>query len=172
MSLWIGTCRKVPPLVPSLRDCKVSQQKSSQHLFIVGGPCESEYQHPARDTLPVPQHAPTMSHTASCLLVRCMVALRTGGHTQACPPRHTHDHPHTPTLNRTHARRFYKNFSKSKKKAFTKYAKKYTDGKKQIEAELEQLKRHCCVIRVLAHTQVCCREGTCARVRARMCVCV
>jgi len=33
--------------------------------------------------------------------------------------------------------------------------KKYTDGKKEIEAELEQLKRHCCVIRVLAHTQVC-----------------
>jgi large subunit ribosomal protein L3e len=51
-------------------------------------------------------------------------------------------------------RKFYKNFSKSKKKAFTKYAKKYTDGKKQIEAELEQLKKHCVVIRVLAHTQI------------------
>jgi hypothetical protein len=50
---------------------------------------------------------------------------------------------------------FYKNFSASKKKAFTKYAKKYTDGKKTIEAELEQLKKHCVVIRVLAHTQVC-----------------
>jgi large subunit ribosomal protein L3e len=42
----------------------------------------------------------------------------------------------------------------SKKKAFTKYAKKYTDGKKEIEAELEQLKKHCVAIRVLAHTQV------------------
>jgi len=51
-------------------------------------------------------------------------------------------------------RRFYKNFSKSKKKAFTKYAKKYSDGKKQIEAELEQLKKHCVAIRVLAHTQI------------------
>jgi len=51
-------------------------------------------------------------------------------------------------------RRFYKNYSKSKKKAFTKYAKKYTDGKKQIESELEQLKKHSVVIRVLAHTQV------------------
>uniref|UniRef100_A0A7S3VMG7 Ribosomal protein L3 n=1 Tax=Dunaliella tertiolecta TaxID=3047 RepID=A0A7S3VMG7_DUNTE len=51
-------------------------------------------------------------------------------------------------------RRFYKNYTKSKKKAFTKYVKKYTDGKKEIEAELEQLKKHCCVIRVLAHTQV------------------
>ncbi|RRR13539.1 50S ribosomal protein L3, partial [Enterobacter hormaechei] len=51
-------------------------------------------------------------------------------------------------------RRFYKNYTKSKKKAFTKYVKKYTEGKKEIEAELEQLKKHCCVIRVLAHTQV------------------
>jgi large subunit ribosomal protein L3e len=51
--------------------------------------------------------------------------------------------------------RFYKNWSRSKKKAFSKYVKKYTDGRKQIEAELEQLKKHCCVIRVLAHTQVC-----------------
>jgi hypothetical protein len=52
------------------------------------------------------------------------------------------------------SRRFYKNFGRSKKKAFTKYAKKYTDGKNQIQAELEQLKKHCSVIRVLAHTQV------------------
>jgi len=43
---------------------------------------------------------------------------------------------------------------KSKKKAFANYTKKYTDGKKGIEAELEQLKKHCCVIRVLAHTQI------------------
>lgn len=32
--------------------------------------------------------------------------------------------------------------------------KKYTDGKKEIDAELAQLKKHCSVIRVLAHTQV------------------
>eukprot|EP00877_Chromochloris_zofingiensis_P007950 jgi/Chrzof1/3408/Cz12g24070.t1 len=51
-------------------------------------------------------------------------------------------------------RRFYKNWYKAKKKAFTKYVKKYTDGKKAIDAELDQLKKHCCVIRVLAHTQV------------------
>jgi hypothetical protein len=43
---------------------------------------------------------------------------------------------------------------KAKKKAFTKYVKKYTDGKKEIESELAQLKKHCTVIRVLAHTQV------------------
>jgi len=51
-------------------------------------------------------------------------------------------------------RRFYKNWYKSKKKAFTKYVKKYSDGKKEIEAELEALKKNCVVIRVLAHTQI------------------
>ena len=51
-------------------------------------------------------------------------------------------------------RRFYKNWYKAKKKAFTKYVAKYQDGKKQIEAELAQMKKHCTTIRVLAHTQV------------------
>uniref|UniRef100_A0A6N2K9T5 Ribosomal protein L3 n=1 Tax=Salix viminalis TaxID=40686 RepID=A0A6N2K9T5_SALVM len=52
-------------------------------------------------------------------------------------------------------RRFYKNWCKSKKKAFTKYSKKYEsgDGKKDIQAQLEKLKKYCTVIRVLAHTQ-------------------
>jgi len=51
-------------------------------------------------------------------------------------------------------RRFYKNWYKAKKKAFTRYVKKYTDGKKEIEKELDTLKKHCTVIRLLAHTQV------------------
>ncbi len=51
-------------------------------------------------------------------------------------------------------RKFYKNFYKSKKKAFTKYAKKYADGKKEIEAELNEMKKKCAVVRVLAHTQI------------------
>jgi len=41
-------------------------------------------------------------------------------------------------------RRFYKNWYKSKKKAFTKYAKKH----------LERIKKYCTVVRVLAHTQI------------------
>ncbi len=49
----------------------------------------------------------------------------------------------------TRARRY-----KSKKKAFSKYAKKYTEGKGTIEAELETLKKHCEVIRAIVHTQV------------------
>ena len=53
-------------------------------------------------------------------------------------------------------RRFYKNWCKSKKKAFTKYSKKYEteEGKKDIELQLEKLKKYASVIRVLAHTQV------------------
>eukprot|EP00355_Strombidium_rassoulzadegani_P004291 CAMPEP_0168623538 /NCGR_PEP_ID=MMETSP0449_2-20121227/8885_1 /TAXON_ID=1082188 /ORGANISM="Strombidium rassoulzadegani, Strain ras09" /LENGTH=386 /DNA_ID=CAMNT_0008664939 /DNA_START=32 /DNA_END=1192 /DNA_ORIENTATION=+ len=51
-------------------------------------------------------------------------------------------------------RRYYKNWYKAKKKAFSKYTAKYTDGKKAIEAELEQLKKHCSTIRVIAHTQI------------------
>ncbi|XP_047338745.1 60S ribosomal protein L3-2-like [Impatiens glandulifera] len=52
-------------------------------------------------------------------------------------------------------RRFYKNYCKSKKKAFTKYSKKYEteEGKKDITTQLEKLKKYCSVIRVLAHTQ-------------------
>ena len=51
-------------------------------------------------------------------------------------------------------RRFYKNYFKSKKKAFTKYAKKYEGEGKAVEAEIDALKAHATVIRVLAHTQI------------------
>jgi len=51
-------------------------------------------------------------------------------------------------------RRFYKNWYHSKEKAFTKYAKKWADGHKEIDALLARIKKHCQVIRVLAHTQV------------------
>jgi large subunit ribosomal protein L3e len=50
-------------------------------------------------------------------------------------------------------RRFYKNWCNSKKKAFTKYAKQYVSDKKAIDAELARIKKHCQVVRVLAHTQ-------------------
>jgi len=55
-------------------------------------------------------------------------------------------------LNDEIKRRFYKNWFKSKKKAFTKYAKKYQNG--SIEQDLDALKKNCDVIRVIAHTQV------------------
>ncbi|KAK2121593.1 60S ribosomal protein L3 [Saguinus oedipus] len=52
-------------------------------------------------------------------------------------------------------RRFYKNWHKSKKKAFTKYCKKWQDedGKKQLEKDFSSMKKYCQVIRVIAHTQ-------------------
>ena len=43
---------------------------------------------------------------------------------------------------------------KSKKKAFCHYSKKYSDGSKSIEADLEQLRKQATVIRVLVHTQI------------------
>ncbi|KAF2442501.1 60S ribosomal protein-like protein L3 [Karstenula rhodostoma CBS 690.94] len=52
-------------------------------------------------------------------------------------------------------RRFYKNWYKSKKKAFTKYAKKHSENSGQsITRELERIKKYCQVVRVLAHTQI------------------
>eukprot|EP00158_Paraphelidium_tribonemae_P008649 Partr_v1_DN28639_c0_g4_i1_m50042 putative Ribosomal protein len=51
-------------------------------------------------------------------------------------------------------RRFYKNWYKSKKKAFTRYAKKYAEGQKDITRELERIKKYCSVVRVIAHTQI------------------
>jgi large subunit ribosomal protein L3e len=59
-------------------------------------------------------------------------------------------------------RRFYKNWFKSKKKAFTKYAKKWEDesGKKELEHELERIKKYCTVVRVIAHTQLSKIRGT------------
>ena len=52
-------------------------------------------------------------------------------------------------------RRFYRNWYKSKKKAFTKYAKKHSESSGQsITRELERIKKYCTVVRVLAHTQI------------------
>jgi len=52
-------------------------------------------------------------------------------------------------------RRFYKNWYNSKKKAFTKYAKKYAESKeKDIDGELQRIRDQASVVRVLAHTQI------------------
>jgi len=59
-------------------------------------------------------------------------------------------------LNEECRRRFYKNWYKSKHKAFTKYTKKWADdnGKKLIENDFKKMQKYCKVIRILAHTQV------------------
>lgn len=53
-------------------------------------------------------------------------------------------------------RRFYKDYCKSKKKAFTKTSKKWTDpiGLKEIERDLKKVKKYCTVVRAIAHTQM------------------
>ncbi|KAJ8387113.1 hypothetical protein AAFF_G00160530 [Aldrovandia affinis] len=53
-------------------------------------------------------------------------------------------------------RRFYRNWYKSKKKAFTKYCKKWQDeaGKKQLEKDFASMKKYCSVIRVIVHSQM------------------
>ncbi|KAK6345472.1 60S ribosomal protein L3 [Orbilia javanica] len=52
-------------------------------------------------------------------------------------------------------RRFYKNWYKSKKKAFTKYAKKHSENNgSAIARDLERIKKYCTVVRLIAHTQI------------------
>lgn len=48
-------------------------------------------------------------------------------------------------------RRFYKNWYKSKKKAFTKYSKKFITTR--MESELARIKNYCTVVRAICHTQ-------------------
>jgi len=54
-------------------------------------------------------------------------------------------------------RRFYKNWHKSKQKAFTKYQKRWEEGSKDggvpMGAEIERAKKYCQVIRAVVHTQ-------------------
>jgi len=50
-------------------------------------------------------------------------------------------------------RRFYRNWFKSKKKAFSKYTKKYSD-EGRVKNELEEIKKNCQVVRAICHTQV------------------
>ncbi|CAG4944793.1 60S ribosomal protein L3 [Colias croceus] len=53
-------------------------------------------------------------------------------------------------------RRFYKNWYKCKKKAFTKASKKWQDelGRKSIDKDFKKMVRYCSVIRIIAHTQM------------------
>lgn len=52
-------------------------------------------------------------------------------------------------------RRFYKNFHNSKKKAFTKYAKRYeADSKNHPKRDLKRIEKYCTVLRVLCSSQI------------------
>jgi large subunit ribosomal protein L3e len=51
-------------------------------------------------------------------------------------------------------RRFYKNWYRSKKKAFTQYQKTVAEKPKDLARQFERIKKYCTVVRVIAHTQV------------------
>jgi large subunit ribosomal protein L3e len=58
-------------------------------------------------------------------------------------------------LNDEVKRRFYKHWYRSKKKAYTRYAKRVgAENNKDIDKELERIGKYCQVVRVLAHTQI------------------
>jgi len=60
----------------------------------------------------------------------------------------------TAHLDESVKRRFYKNWYRSKKKAFDRYAARLAASTKDVDFELARLKKHAHVIRVLAHTQI------------------
>jgi len=60
----------------------------------------------------------------------------------------------TEHLNDEVKRRFYKNWYRAKKKAFTRYAQRLAANPNSVKDELARMKKHCSVIRVLAHTQI------------------
>eukprot|EP00026_Physarum_polycephalum_P001259 Phypoly_transcript_01260.p1 GENE.Phypoly_transcript_01260~~Phypoly_transcript_01260.p1 ORF type:complete len:403 (+),score=74.43 Phypoly_transcript_01260:2196-3404(+) len=51
-------------------------------------------------------------------------------------------------------RRFYKRWYRAKKKAFTRYSKKYTERRQSIDAVLDKIKKYAKVVRAIAHTQM------------------
>jgi len=51
-------------------------------------------------------------------------------------------------------RRFYKNWYRSKKKAFTNYQKNLSEKPKDLARQFDRIKKYCTVVRVIAHTQI------------------
>jgi len=52
-------------------------------------------------------------------------------------------------------RRFYKNWYRSKRKAFSKYTRRFTNDKKRtVDRELARIKKYCTVVRAIVHTQI------------------
>jgi len=51
-------------------------------------------------------------------------------------------------------RRFYKNWYRSKKKAFTNYQKNLTEKPKDLSRQFDRIKKYCTVVRIIAHTQI------------------
>jgi len=73
------------------------------------------------------------------------------------------------TLGEEFLRRMYKNWYRAKKKAFTRYQKKFAEGKhgkEDMEGELERIRKYCTVVRVIAHTQM--KDLSCRQKQAKV----
>jgi len=57
-------------------------------------------------------------------------------------------------LDKDTMRRFYKNWMSSKKKAFSKYSKKYEEKGKPIDVSLNRIRKYCTVVRAIVSTQM------------------
>lgn len=59
-------------------------------------------------------------------------------------------------LGEEYLRRMYKNWYRCKRKAYTRYVKKFADakGKADFQKELDRIKKYCTVVRVVAHTSI------------------
>ncbi len=58
-------------------------------------------------------------------------------------------------LTETVKRRFYKNWYRAKKKAFSRYSKHVAESQSaDVKEQLKRMSKYCSVIRVLAHTQI------------------
>lgn len=51
-------------------------------------------------------------------------------------------------------RRFYKNYTTSKKKAFSKSSKRWEEDAASVDETFNKMKKYCCAIRLIAHTQM------------------
>jgi len=57
-------------------------------------------------------------------------------------------------LDKDTMRRFYKNWMSSKKKAFSKYSKKYDEKEKPLDVQLNRIRKYCTVVRAICTTQM------------------
>merc|ERR1711908_237390 len=100
------------------------------------------------------QHKKEVVEAVTILETPPMIVVGLVGYVETVQGLHTLTTVWAEHLNDECKRRFYKNWYKSKKKAFTKYVKKYSDGHKEIDTELDRIKKYCHVVRVIAHTQI------------------
>jgi len=97
-------------------------------------------------------HKKETVEAVTILEVPPMVVVGIVGYTQTPQGMQTLTKVFAQSLSEEVRRTFYKNWCKSKKKAFTRYAKNYDE--KDVAAKLQKIRDNADVVRVLAHTQI------------------